>query len=297
MASTAPSLSANVIKPATVTFTPQGEDAGDELLITLDPKATFSVIKDAVNAQLTETNPWEGSVARIDIDSRFIDQFELQILIHMLADSFNIRVQAINCSHDALTVFAESGLKLKVHPRAPVEAPKAKLDSVVIVEELIAPALLEVPDANVVNNEPPDKGQETDPEAPIETAEMTDSLNQTSQTDNVLTLKKSLRSGQKVRFAGDVIVYGDINAGAEILAGGNIIILGSLRGLAHAGARGDDGATIVAFDFRPTQLRIGRKFAEPTEWSPRFEKSYSPSIASVHGGEVIVEAYSGQSHR
>jgi septum site-determining protein MinC len=216
--------------------------------------------------------------------------------MHTLSDVFKIRVEAINCSHDALIAFAESGLKLKVYPRAPVEVAKPKIEPVV-VEELIAPALLEVPSDIVEVAEVTDNSTDTPANILVESPSLGDNLNQASQSDSVLTLKKSLRSGQKVRHAGDVVVYGDINAGAEVLAGGNIIILGSLRGLAHAGARGDDGATIVAFDFRPTQLRIGRKFAEPTEWSPRLEKSYSPSIASVHGGEVIVEAYSGQSHR
>ena len=296
MASTAPSLNASVTKSGPVTFTQQGENMGGELLITLAPKATFSSIKSTIIEQLTESNPWEGKFARIDMDSRLIDLFELQLLKHMLSDSFKITVEALNCSHDALTAFAESGLKLKVHPRTPVDFEKQKLESA-SVKELVAPALLEVPNETVVIAEEHDGDLGDGNDILIESPSLGDSLNQSTQTDNVLTLKKSLRSGQRVRFAGDVVVYGDINAGAEILAGGNIIILGSLRGLAHAGARGDDGATVVAFDFRPTQLRIGRKFAEPTEWSPRFEKSYSPSIASVHGGEVIVKAYSGQSHR
>jgi len=295
MASAATSLSANVGKTGPVTFTMQGDEGSKELLITLDPKVTFNTLKSTIIEMLTESNEWEGQAARLDLDSRLIDVFELKLMIHLLSDSFMIRVEAINCSHGALTALAESELKLKVYPRAPIEATKAKNETVE-VKELIAPSLIEVPKDTVLVAEESDEPIGS-VDVLVESPSLPNGADQENQTDNVLTLKKSLRSGQKVRFGGDVIVYGDINAGAEILAGGNIIILGSLRGLAHAGARGDDGATVVAFDFRPTQLRIGRKFAEPTEWSPRFEKSYSPSIASVHGGEVIVEPYSGQSHR
>ena len=63
-----------------------------------------------------------------------------------------------------------------------------------------------------------------------------------------MVLEKTLRSGKTIRFAGDVMVYGDVNAGAHIEADGNIVVFGSLRGLAHAGARGDERAVIISFD-------------------------------------------------
>ena len=46
----------------------------------------------------------------------------------------------------------------------------------------------------------------------------------------------SLRSGQSEEYSGSIVIIGDVNAGAEVIAGGNIAILGTLRGLAHAGA-------------------------------------------------------------
>lgn len=46
--------------------------------------------------------------------------------------------------------------------------------------------------------------------------------------------KESLRSGQRVEFEGSLIILGDVNDGAEVIAGENIVILGKLRGLAHA---------------------------------------------------------------
>ena len=49
----------------------------------------------------------------------------------------------------------------------------------------------------------------------------------------------SLRSGQKIEFEGSLVILGDVNSGAEVLAGENIVVLGILRGMAHAGAKGN----------------------------------------------------------
>ena len=93
----------------------------------------------------------------------------------------------------------------------------------------------------------------------------------------------------------DVVVYGDLNPGAEVIAGGNILVFGAVKGMAHAGARGNDGAHIVAFDFRPTQLRIGRKIAIPPESRTRSgSRQWTPEVAWVQGGEIIIDPYQGR---
>ena len=69
--------------------------------------------------------------------------------------------------------------------------------------------------------------------------------------------KASLRSGKKVEFEGSIVVIGDVNAGAEVIAGENIVVVGNLRGLAHAGAKGNMSAKIAANSIEATQIRIG----------------------------------------
>lgn len=68
--------------------------------------------------------------------------------------------------------------------------------------------------------------------------------------------KGSLRSGQKIEFEGSLVVLGDINAGAEVIAGENIVVLGVLRGLAHAGAKGNKKAIIASNLIESPQIRI-----------------------------------------
>ena len=66
----------------------------------------------------------------------------------------------------------------------------------------------------------------------------------------------SLRSGQKIEFEGSLVILGDVNAGAEVLAGENIVVLGILRGMAHAGAKGNKEAIIAAASIESPQIRI-----------------------------------------
>ena len=94
-----------------------------------------------------------------------------------------------------------------------------------------------------------------------------------------LFLNKTLRSGTRIEFPGHVVVVGDVNPGAEIVAEGNVIVWGRVRGMIHAGAKGDTSAYICALDLSPTQLRIADEISavlKPQD-NPR------PEVASLNG--------------
>lgn len=73
---------------------------------------------------------------------------------------------------------------------------------------------------------------------------------------NIETMTGVVRSGQVIAVSGDILVVGDVNPGGKIHAGGNIYILGTLKGIAHAGINGRKDAVIVASRMLPSQLRI-----------------------------------------
>ena len=77
--------------------------------------------------------------------------------------------------------------------------------------------------------------------------------------DSALFLNRTLRSGTRIEFAGNVVVFGDVNPGAEIVAEGSVFIWGRLRGMVHAGSKGNRLAVIGALDLSPTQLRIAEE--------------------------------------
>ena len=72
----------------------------------------------------------------------------------------------------------------------------------------------------------------------------------------------SLRSGQKVEAEGSIVIIGDVNSGAEVIASDNIVVMGKLRGLAHAGAKGNKNAIIVAGVLDAVQIRISNVVKE-----------------------------------
>ncbi|MBD0381692.1 septum site-determining protein MinC [Paenibacillus sedimenti] len=84
---------------------------------------------------------------------------------------------------------------------------------------------------------------------------------------SITTLKGMIRSGQTLHHEGDLLYLGDVNPGGTITCTGNIYVMGSLRGMAHAGIDGDENAIIAASHMRPTQLRIAGIISRPPdEW-------------------------------
>ena len=98
--------------------------------------------------------------------------------------------------------------------------------------------------------------------------------------------KGSVRSGQRIEFEGSIIVLGDVNAGAEVLAGENIVVLGSLRGLAHAGAKGNKQAIVAAGLFDAVQIRIANIVKEIVrDEEPMHKQAY----ISVVDDKIVIE--------
>lgn len=103
---------------------------------------------------------------------------------------------------------------------------------------------------------------------------------------NALVVGKTLRSGQKVSHDGSIIIMGDVNPGAQVIAGEDIIILGSCRGMAHAGANGNERASITANKIVATQLRIAGLIARSPD---DLDKSVYVQTARIKDGHVIIE--------
>jgi septum site-determining protein MinC len=98
-----------------------------------------------------------------------------------------------------------------------------------------------------------------------------------------------VRSGVILDHLGHIIIFGDVNPGAEVRATGNIIVLGRLRGTAHA-AIGADTGFIIALRQEAQQLRICKKVARPDANTPSTEAE----IAYVTGDQIVVERYTNR---
>ena len=106
------------------------------------------------------------------------------------------------------------------------------------------------------------------------------------ELQRMLIIDKTLRGGQAVETEGSVIVFGNVNPGAQITAGGSVDIRGTCRGVIHAGAAGDSTAFIIADHLMPTQIRIANYVArspDEPEDSGKAERAY------VKDGQIVIE--------
>jgi septum site-determining protein MinC len=101
-------------------------------------------------------------------------------------------------------------------------------------------------------------------------------------------VRRTLRSGRAVHSEGHVVVIGDVNPGAKVIAAGDVIIWGTLRGMAHAGAYGDESAIVCALQMLPAQLRIAGHIATSPEGAVQMVR---PEMASVRDQHIVVEAW------
>jgi len=148
----------------------------------------------------------------------------------------------------------------------------------ITVEQLVAPHL-------VNEDEPTFSG------APLHLIATAESALATKSTDSSATrvVVGPVRSGVILDHEGSLFIFGDVNPGAEVRATGNIVVLGRLRGTAHAGI-GQDLGFILALRLEPQQLRIGRKVARSGEDM----RAVEPEIAFLTDDKIVVERYQGK---
>ena len=129
-------------------------------------------------------------------------------------------------------------------------------------------------------------------DSPILAAPTTHSLSQEFSIDTQMEIehahivRQMIRSGQTTScLTGSVVVYGDVNPGGEVIASGDIVVLGALRGSAHAGANGRLSSVIIAMELVPLQLQIGTYVNRP----PIGQKPRGyPEIARVGAEDIII---------
>ncbi len=106
--------------------------------------------------------------------------------------------------------------------------------------------------------------------------------------ETALFLHKTLRSGTRIEFPGHVVILGDVNAGAEVVAEGNVIVWGRVRGMIHAGSKGNRAAVICALDLSATQLRIATEVSAVL----KPQKTPRPEVASINSeGRLQAEVW------
>lgn len=237
------------------------------MVLRLAPHAPFEELRASVRALLSESaGRLQGSALRLDLGERDLELFDLRRLLTVLKEH-RVDVVGLHCTQAALHRYAERELKLKVY--------------------LSAPTIARLPEPAAPTEESPTEI------VTAPTPDVDDAVEEAGR--RLLSINSNVRSGSVIRFGGDVHVFGDINPGGQVIAAGDIFVFGALRGLACAGAHGDDAAIVFALDMRPTQLRISRVIQiTGSELPERAARHEAPEVAWIHNGAIVMEPYRGR---
>lgn len=266
----------------------KGSARGLDLLI--DGRASFDAVEAAITAKLAEAPGFfRGSDVRVRVEAGPLAAGSLTRL-DALTTAYELRIVEFGAAgrrkrdrtnSDAVPVLAPPQLALG-------SAPASAADAAPALEVEVAPAVEAAPvlpaPAPVL---PPSIAALATAAPLVEALAESDSAPDAQQVRAVVG---PIRSGVILEHRGHVVVFGDVNPGAEVRAEGNIVVLGRMRGIAHAGI-GRDAGFILALRLEPQQLRISRMVARAADSDAGAKE---PEIAHIVGTGIIVERYQGR---
>lgn len=242
------------------------------LEIVVDGGASVEAITTAVMKRLDEAPAFfRGSDVRIRFDNGPLPAGCLARLDE-IAMMFELRIVEVT-AHVARAKTGDQAVEAVETVTQPDAVPEPNLASGSMPAAKAAGEVVSVPDAPVTLDEPAAA-------PPAEPA----------PTTGTRIFIGPVRSGVILDHLGHLIIFGDVNPGAEVRATGNIVVLGRLRGTAHAGIGAETGF-IMALRLEPQQLRIGRKVARAADSD---KPASEPEIAYHAGDGVVVERYLGK---
>lgn len=104
---------------------------------------------------------------------------------------------------------------------------------------------------------------------------------------------KTLRSGDKIEYSGNLVILGNVNPGSIVRATGNVIVLGFLNGTVFAGLSGEKDAFVGAIYMNPVQLAIGNIIISPKQEkildTNKVKKDSDFKIAYLKDGKIVFE--------
>jgi len=292
---------ASVDEPAAIL---RGTARGLEMVV--NARASVAAICDALATRLEEAPGFfKGSNVRIAVDGGPLAMGCLGRLDE-LAQQFDltiVEVSPLRRERDAVptpTNLAAGSAPATFEEEAPTQTALATMiaaqafapTEVTLSTEPVTLTDIEVtdvePDALVDGAEAISFEDPTNSAAPLQLAATPEAELETNEATRLVV--GPVRSGVILEHRGHLFIFGDVNPGAEIRATGNIIVLGRLRGTAHAGIEQEVGF-ILALRLEPQQLRIGRTVARAADSDA---PASDAEIAYSTGSGIVVERYLGK---
>lgn len=238
-----------------------------------DTEAIDQVIRGLREYLVDNQGLWSRGAITVNVGRRMLSRNELSRIKQVLQAESGLTVTRFWCSPEAL-----EQVQGENDGATMVDSPPAEP---ILLEQLVQPPAAQ-----------PDESKTAAP-AVAESQRKT-STRRGRQAD-ALFIKTTCRSGESIRYSGDVVVLADVNPGAEIVADGDVVVFGRLRGVAHAGAGGDTKATIIAHQLTAPRLQIGPYIGMPTKTDQRAKSTEpGPQIAYVRRQSIYVAPFAGR---
>lgn len=240
-----------VVHPVTREIQFRGTKGG--LLVRFDEEEDFNLLKERLAERLDSAQKFfHGSAVTIDVGNRILTSQQLLELEALFSSRYGVRVlQVVNGGADAAEGWETAEEGVAPAPPRPDGFPRPRRDGKGITVSISA---------------------------------------EERWAGETILIRRTLRSGQRISYNGNVVILGDVNPGAEVVAGGDVVVVGALRGVVHAGATGNEEAIVMALRLHPTQLRIGNVISRSPDGEAE-GASDLPEIARVKDDEIVIDPY------
>ncbi|MGB9792985.1 MAG: septum site-determining protein MinC [Thermacetogeniaceae bacterium] len=271
----------------------------DGLTVVLDSEADFREIIARLSEKLAEASRFlENSEVSVDIGPRDLDGEELESLVETIrSKGLCLRrilagprgERSVNSGMKGVEEVARKKVSWRLRKRKRKVQPVSSSSKHIVTED-------EAQEAAAAVMQRMEVAQDKDDIPVIRYRKPAEPRADVVFDEQTILIQRTIRSGQRIFYPGNVVVLGDVNPGGEIIAGGNIIVMGTFRGIAHAGALGEEKAVVAALRLEPSQLRIAGYITRAPDGDFSAPQR-QPEIARVQDGIVIIEQYQPGSDR
>lgn len=258
------------------------------ILVSITEECPFDDGLDELRAKIAEKHHFfAGSPVSLDLGWRDLRQEQYEQLMQTIRDANIKLLGVISSSHATRKLLEGYGIKCIIGTLGLAKHGGNARVKATATARAEAAANAPAPEADAT---PADDAEAPAPQTTATGAVVAEKAAASpADTDPTLIVRKTVRSGQRILFAGNVVVMGDVNAGAEIEAEGDVIVLGNLRGIVHAGCKGKNDAVVVALNLHAAQVRVGNLIGMVTT-----QKNYANNaavMARIHEGSVATCLY------
>lgn len=251
------------------------EAAGDHLRLTLPPDVSLNGKPDSLPLSWPEL--WQQFQLRLQGGDRF---WQPQTPVHLVAHNRLLDARQLQDIADALATYQLTLVRISTNRRQTAVAAATAGYSVEQMATIAQMGKRLTGQGGVAEGGVSGVGSQTSGQGdPSPTGETAIAL------AAPLYLQTTIRSGAEIRHPGSVIIMGDLNPGSSVVADGDILVWGNLRGVVHAGARGNTQCQIMALRMEPTQIRIADVVAKAPTKAPT---EYYPEVAYIASGGIRI---------